>query len=77
MIAAVAAPQIKDGTLRMLAWARLWSPLSDEATLRATWDALGLAGDFDDPKARRSLELLVERSRCRAALARWKRLSRS
>ncbi|WP_460745960.1 alpha-amylase family protein [Microvirgula curvata] len=29
---------------------------------------LGLAGDFDEPKARRSLELLVERSRCLAAL---------
>lgn len=48
MSAAVAAPEIKVGTLRMLAWARLWSPLSDEATLRATWGALGLPGDFDD-----------------------------
>lgn len=37
---------IKDDTLRMLAWARLWSPLSDETTLSATWEALALPGSY-------------------------------
>lgn len=38
---------MKDDTLRMLAWARLWSPLSNEATLRAAWEALELPGSYD------------------------------
>ncbi len=40
-------PAIKDGTLRMLAWARLWSPLSEVATLHAAWEALALPGSYD------------------------------
>lgn len=48
MIATVTAPAIKDGTLRLLAWARLWSPLSDDAMLGATWEALRLTGTFED-----------------------------
>lgn len=38
---------MKDDTLRMLAWARLWSPLSDETTLRSAWEALELPGSYD------------------------------
>lgn len=45
--ACVPAPAIKDGTLRMIAWARLWSPLSDEATLRQAWEALALPIGYD------------------------------
>lgn len=47
MNAAAKAPEIKDGTLRMLAWARLWSPLSEEATLRDAWEALALPGSYE------------------------------
>lgn len=45
--AAAPAPAIKDATLRMLAWARLWSPLADEPALRAIWQTLGLPGSFE------------------------------
>lgn len=39
--------RVKDGTLRMLAWARLWSPLSEAPELCAAWEALDLPGRFD------------------------------
>ena len=34
--------------LAMLAWARLWSPLTDTATRATVWSALGLPGGFDE-----------------------------
>lgn len=37
----------KAATLRLLAWGRLWSPLVADEDHAATWQSLGLRGDFD------------------------------
>ncbi len=41
------APAMRSATLRMLAWARLWSPLLDERRRAEAWEALGLPGSFE------------------------------
>lgn len=41
------APAVRSETLCMLAWARLWSPIVDDAARAETWDALGLPGGFE------------------------------
>lgn len=44
------APVMRSGTLRMLAWARLWSPLVDERSRHEAWEALGLPADFESQR---------------------------
>ena len=39
-----------ENALAMLAWARLWSPLGDDAAREDAWAALGLPGRFADAR---------------------------